>query len=353
MLEIGAPMSFEDNVAARSILLNCVVILMVMVRAAAAQPHSWNNVEVLPKSEEVVLQVGDRQAALTFLPGIATEVNSERIRVQSGNFVGEMPKRDVLFASAAAPYFDDLVRRNPDDLWALQCRAIAHYCAGHLDAAQGDIEELIRRKPSDAVAYAHRARIWPAHDDDTLRFKDYDKAIRLNPDFAPAYWERGLLWESYGDSSKAAADYGNVIRLDPTNVQALRLRVYCWCDLKQFDKAVLDCDALIKIDPKDAKYWCFVAMPIAGSTPSTSPFRTTPRPSDFFRRIRWHSCTGPVSMQPNRNTKSRLPTFRRQSGLARGMPRPASGLRGYWQPVPSKACATATRRSYWPIRLPN
>jgi predicted Zn-dependent protease len=231
------------------------LVVSVFTCVANAQARSWDNSRVFPKTPGVQLRVGDRKVPFNVIPGHAMEIDVDRILIESGAWSGEVRKSEVLFVDAAVDYFDEVLRRAPNDRWALQCRAMAHLRRREYDASMRDIQEAIRLAPRDALAYVHRALIWPQHKGDARRYEDYTTAISLDADCAAAYLARGELWDRDGENRKATQDYSEVIRLNPANQDARSQRARCWNDLKEYDKAIEDYDALIALDAKNCIYW--------------------------------------------------------------------------------------------------
>ncbi len=123
--------------------------------------------------------------------------------------------------------YEQAVKEFPDDPTALLGLAIAHFEAGHLEAARKIFQQLYEAEPQDAVVLSHLADI-------EERMNNRDKARAL-------YISLGKLAEKQGDLQRAAEAWSKVADLDPSSVEAYRQLVQLYTDLGQTGKAVMSC----------------------------------------------------------------------------------------------------------------
>jgi len=199
---------------------------------------------------------------------------------------GWFPKDKAILLSEALSYFDDKVRANDRDSFALACRGRAWKEQGkyekaladlneairlnpdraayfsnrgmiydrldEFDRAIGDYNEALRRDPVDAQTYYNRGRAYRVKKDDDQAIKDYNQAVRLDPQLADAFFHRGNAYKAKKEYSQAIRDYGEAIRLEPSWPDPYFNRANAQHANKDYAQAANDFSQVIRLDPEDA-----------------------------------------------------------------------------------------------------
>jgi tetratricopeptide (TPR) repeat protein len=249
----------------------------------------WVGTEVVCKSPQTLLKVGDRVVADDKVHRRFTveRVNGSWLWVVSGWVSGWVKADQVVPFDRAIDYFTGVLRVDPHQASAYVGRAMirisreegdlafsdlseairldpkiawAYIVRGFIwedrevhDKAIADFTEAIRLDPKDATAYLSRGRVWGAKQDYDKAIADLSEATRLNPKDAEVHFTRGLVWHSKGDYGKAIADATEAIRLDPKGALAYLSRGLAWHSKGDYDRAIADCTEAIRLDPKDAE----------------------------------------------------------------------------------------------------
>ncbi len=103
----------------------------------------------------------------------------------------------------------------------LNCRGLAHECAGNASAARSDYERAIQINPSYANAWNNRGNTRAALGDLSGAVEDYSEAIRIRPGFFEAYCNRGMARQRLGRLELACEDYRASLELRPDYGDAL------------------------------------------------------------------------------------------------------------------------------------
>jgi tetratricopeptide (TPR) repeat protein len=199
---------------------------------------------------------------------------------------GWFPKDKAVRLDDALSYFDEKIRANNQDAFALARRGLAWKEQGEYekaltdlneairldperpayfsnrglvydrldeyDRAIGDYSEALRRDPTDAQTYYNRGRAYRAKNDCDQAINDYNRAIRLDPQLADAYFHRGNAYKARKEYAPAIRDYGEAIRLDPNWPDPYFNRANAHRANKEYAQAVSDYSQVILLDRKDA-----------------------------------------------------------------------------------------------------
>jgi regulator of sirC expression with transglutaminase-like and TPR domain len=117
-------------------------------------------------------------------------------------------KRDL---DRALPYFDEAVRRLPNEATVLNNRGNVWRESGDLDKAFADYDRSIELDPKGSSAYSNRGLAWRARDDLNRAIADFDRSIAVDPKNSDAFVNRGLAYEAKGEVEKAKADFQSAI----------------------------------------------------------------------------------------------------------------------------------------------
>jgi len=237
--------------------LALTLFLLASATATDAQDErDWSWSQVLPKSRDVKLRVGDKLVPFELLPATVWTDKGNQLEVHASYQTGELLKNEVLFANEAIEHFTDLIGKNPTDSWAYLCRSIAYAHSSEPDnsseLAARDMKEAIRLDPENPILYVNRAMTWRGEERRTNGVADCTIAIGLDPRCVVAYYERAI--RSMG--RKATTDFSMVLRLDAVHIPSLRNRAIEWYYLDEFDRALTDWNDLIRLEPQVAFNWC-------------------------------------------------------------------------------------------------
>ena len=149
--------------------------------------------------------------------------------------------------------YDEAIRLNPRNVFALSNLGNAWSMKGDVDHAIAAFTAAIRVDPRFAIAFYNRGNSWRVGKRDYDRaIADYDEAIRLDQRFAKAFNNRGAAWSAKGDVDRAIADYDEAIRLDPRDPQFFNDRATEWWGKDDNDRAIADFSEAIRRDPRMA-----------------------------------------------------------------------------------------------------
>jgi tetratricopeptide (TPR) repeat protein len=163
---------------------------------------------------------------------------------------GRVRKTDVVALEKAADYYEELLRKNPQNSWALCQRGILVGNDGELDSARADFEQAIASDPKNAEAHAMRGVLHATNEDYDAAIKDFTEAIRIRPDYADAYHQRGYCYsEDLNDEAKAIADYSAAIAACPEFSEAYAGRALVYQYQLKAREALTDYDKAIELDP--------------------------------------------------------------------------------------------------------
>lgn len=137
----------------------------------------------------------------------------------SGNWVwlqdrgGWVNAADLVRLDLALDYFATQIKRNPRDVFALECRAWLYQSQNKTQLAIADCDRLVRLFPSNAQFYSLRAYLRStAQPKEALA--DYSRALQLAPTEL-AFVERGMFLRRIGREVEALADFQRAISLYP------------------------------------------------------------------------------------------------------------------------------------------
>jgi tetratricopeptide (TPR) repeat protein len=156
-------------------------------------------------------------------------------------------------ADRALADFNEAIRADPNNTFALMTRGSARYEQGDNDGAIADYDEAIRVDPNNALALANRCNAYRTKGDGDRAIADCDEAIRLDPRLAAAFDNRAIVRLAKGDADRAIADLDEAIRLDPTFALAFLNRGIARSARRDDDRAIADYDEAIRLAPELAQ----------------------------------------------------------------------------------------------------
>lgn len=119
--------------------------------------------------------------------------------------------------------YDQFLGILPDDVEALNARALLHFQKGNYTGALDDYNHILRVNPRDAEAYSNRSVLQMGMGKSALALIDINRAIQLQPD-APAYRHRAHIHLMLDDAKAALADARQALKLEPRSPESYRIR---------------------------------------------------------------------------------------------------------------------------------
>jgi tetratricopeptide (TPR) repeat protein len=163
---------------------------------------------------------------------------------------GKVRKADVVSTKKAAAYYEELLKKNPRNSWALCQRGILVGIDGELDQALKDFDAAIECDAKNAEAFVMRGILHATNEEFDRAIKEFDQAIQIRPDYADAYHQRGFYYfENFDDNDKAIADFNAAIKACPEFSEAYAGRGLVYQYLQRPKDAVADYDKAISLDP--------------------------------------------------------------------------------------------------------
>jgi len=137
--------------------------------------------------------------------------------------------------------FDDIIKKNPTNIFAYNSRGIAKYEMQDLKGSIADYSKAIEINSNYNAAYFNRAISFYETSQIEASLNDYNKAIELNPSFPKAFNGRALLYmENLNDLPQAVGDFSKAIELNPEFAQAYFNRGIAFAKMNDFSNACSD-----------------------------------------------------------------------------------------------------------------
>lgn len=169
----------------------------------------------------------------------------EAALAQRGNAQRQLSKPDL-----AIQDFDQALRMNPNDAFALDGRGLAYMDAGKPQKLSlADFNAAIRANPSDGDAFDNRGYLERYNGDFDASIADESRAISLEPDAALPWANRGYAYSGKHWWDFAIADFTNSLRLANSYVFALQGRAEAERAKGDARAAVKDYSDVIGDDP--------------------------------------------------------------------------------------------------------
>jgi tetratricopeptide (TPR) repeat protein len=242
----------------RSICATVMALIMgfAPVAAGAAEENSWVGREILAKRPDVALKVGEKfgaSVAELAQPMRVVQEQGDWLWIESAGRSGWLKKSDVVQVSQAVNYFNDALKREPNNAWAYNLRGLVREQQGDFQGAIGDFTQAIRNDAQMAVAYNNRGIAYDRSGDPKHAVADYSEAIKIDPSYAAAYNNRGLAHANQGELKQAIADFDQAIRFDSKFAVARNNRGVVYDQTGNLARAEQDFSGAIQLDPKFAE----------------------------------------------------------------------------------------------------
>ena len=194
--------------------------------------------------------------------------------------------------------FDSAVKADPNNVLALQARAIVYIQKGENEKSLADLtkllqtdgdnlealvavtavlmelkkydealafaEKMTKLQPPRPVGYIFRAQLHAAKNKTQEALADLDKAIEIDPRNVRALLLRSRVHSMLGNKEKADKDVEAALKFEPGGEEAVFTRSMIHAQNKQFAKAIADIKLLLHADPKNESYRVQLAMYLVG-----------------------------------------------------------------------------------------
>jgi len=181
--------------------------------------------------------------------------------------------------------FEAACRADPDNLEALQARAVVYLQKEDTEKAMADFakiidkdptnsqtiavvvailvekkkfdeamkyaDKLIERKPDEGAGYRIKGSLLFFKDEDKAALEQVNKALDKDPNDAESLLLRAQVYSALKENDKAKADIEKAMRLDPDSPRGILMRSMVAAQQKRFAEAIADIKLLLQVDPTD------------------------------------------------------------------------------------------------------
>lgn len=138
----------------------------------------------------------------------------------------------------------EVIRRNPNDIDALNNRGMAYASIKEYTAALTDLNQALIIDPEFFDAFMTRGYVYSTLGKPWDAFADYSSALNINPQYATAYYNRGLICDYLQLHKEAVVEYSLAGGLSKM-------------ELNQFIEAIAYFDKAIKWQPTSSPAYVF------------------------------------------------------------------------------------------------
>jgi tetratricopeptide (TPR) repeat protein len=187
----------------------------------------------------------------------------------------------------AAKYFDEYLKKNPDDKIVLVSLGAAYinlknYSEAYLcfdkavkldstyarafssrgaclllfnefDKAKQDLLWALTLDPEDVLTHNSLATLFAYQGDSTTAYEYYDKAISIDPKYLDTYWNRGAYYFNKDNYGKAFEDVNKAIEINPNIAKSFYFRGTLYKYTNQFEKSLEDYNTALKLEPDNGE----------------------------------------------------------------------------------------------------
>jgi tetratricopeptide (TPR) repeat protein len=247
-----------------------------------------------PKLPDVYLLLTRLHAEL---PGGDEKIAKESID-QAVKLLADKPKQQaaayilrgklVQGLDAKLENFDAACRIDPNNVEALQFRAIIYLQKDETDKAMADFtkvidkdpgnsqmiglvvsvlaekkkfdealkyaDKLIEHKPDEAAGYRIKGSLLFFKDEDKAALEQLNKALEKDPQDADSLLLRAQVYSSLKENDKAKADIEKAMRINPESENGILMRSVLAAQQKRFAEAIADIKLLLQIDPTNVNW---------------------------------------------------------------------------------------------------
>jgi tetratricopeptide (TPR) repeat protein len=222
-----------------------------------ASPQIVSSEPVVAKMEmkltlkDEVLDTIEKGDLLTVL-----EVREKSYLIQTfSGHKGAVSNVTVSKLAEAAPIYDELIEKNPEEGRLYTLRASCHWAVGDTEKAIADFDKAIELGYNEAHAFASRGLFHAAMRNYDKALADYSEAIQRDPKDDVPLLNRAGVNLSMGKYEAAIEDYTAAIKLRPESPVLHTQRAIAYKLIGSLDKAVADYDRAIELANKDISAW--------------------------------------------------------------------------------------------------
>lgn len=260
-------LSREHELLAMSTLKNRIIRTLVPAVASMnllsfclgqqASPPAASSEPVVAKMEmkltlkDQVLDTIEKGDLLTVL-----EVREKSYLIQTfSGHKGAVSNVTVSKLAEAAPIYDELIEKNPEEGRLYTLRASCHWAVGDTQKAIADFDKAIELGYDEAHAFTSRGLFHAAMRNYEKALEDYSEAIKRDPKDDVPLLNRAGVYSTMGKYEAAIEDYSSAIKLRPDSSILLTQRAIAHKFMGNLDNAVADYDRAIELAEKDVSAW--------------------------------------------------------------------------------------------------
>ncbi len=160
------------------------------------------------------------------------------------------------FAEAIADY-NQAMKLDPDNKWALSDRAIAEVWLQHYDEAQKDLATLTARDPDNAVALRAQGLMAEFKEDYAKAADFYTRSLATDPGNSFAIGHRAICEDSLSKNDEALADSATALKADPDwmDLRVMRANIF----VRRGDNAAVAHEAELMTSENPRASYAYVA----------------------------------------------------------------------------------------------
>src|SRR5579883_2156671 len=190
----------------------------------------------------------------------AEKIYNEILAVQPGHFDG-LHLLGIVFLQRgdhdkALKQIDLALKKNPDDITALNHRGLALYELKRFAEAAATFERALALRPDYADAHSNRGNALNALGRFDEALASYERAIAARPDHADAYSNRANTLNALRRFEEALASCDRALVLQPNSASAHCNRGNALKELRRFEEALASCDRALVLQPNSASAHC-------------------------------------------------------------------------------------------------
>jgi Flp pilus assembly protein TadD len=153
----------------------------------------------------------------------------------------------------AATWFDQSLKRNPEDRLVIEQAAEALIASGQLTRAQNLIETVVDKPPLDAGLLANLGNVFARQGRIEQAEEALHKALAVNPELSQAYNLLGQVEERKGNATEAERSYRQAVRYRPDLAEARNNLANLLVAEEHFDEAAFEFRQAIAAAPDFAE----------------------------------------------------------------------------------------------------
>jgi tetratricopeptide (TPR) repeat protein len=220
---------------------------------------TWKGRKILPRQSPAAIFVDHRYLFdfddFSLLDSFPYEVRDEKdnwLKIFDGEREGWAQKSNFVKQEDSPALWEDMLKRDPKNAFALNMRGISRRLNGEFDSAIKDFDDVIVLKPGHLSALNNRGLAYLSKNEHELAIKDFDEVVFFDPENASAFNNRGIVHLAKKDFDLAIKDFEKSILLKPHYVIPYLNRGDAYAQKKQCELAIRDFDEVIRIDPESA-----------------------------------------------------------------------------------------------------